>query len=140
MKNCATCKFMNFRCKGKCENCVHKVDNPSGSVSHRLASLVQREGDRFDRRQEPTPQSLRDSSPYTGVDSPMGEMSVRTKGARPVGPKRWRDCNKGGVGVYFGKEEIEEKCKCIECYDEDSGKYRYWVGEPELMKYFEGAE
>jgi hypothetical protein len=36
--------------------------------------------------------------------------------------------------------KIEEKCRCIECYDEDSGKYKYWVGEPELMKYFGNAE
>ena len=86
LKNCATCKFMNFRCKGNCGDCVHKVaDNPSGSASH----------------------------------LPLG---------------------KGGFGVYLGKEEVEEKCKCIECYDEDSGKYKYWVGEPELMKYFENAE
>ena len=78
MKNCATCKFMNFRCKGNCGDCVNKVDNPTTA----------------------------------------GE----------------------GFGVYLGKEEVEEKCKCIECYDEDSGKYKYWVGEPELMKYFENAE
>lgn len=87
MKNCATCKFMNFRCKGNCGDCVNKIDNPS------------------DGRSKPLPYNT-------------GE----------------------GFGVYLGKEEVEEKCKCIECYDEDSGKYKYWVGEPELMKYFENAE
>ena len=86
MKNCATCKFMNFRCKGKCENCVHKVDNPS------------------DGRSKPF---------------------LYDKGGR--------------LGIFLSKEEVEEKCKCIECYDEDSGKYRYWVGEPELMEYFGGV-
>jgi hypothetical protein len=44
-------------------------------------------------------------------------------------------------GAFYKDDAlIEEKCKCMECYDEDSGKYKYWVGEPELMKYFENAE
>jgi hypothetical protein len=43
-------------------------------------------------------------------------------------------------GAFYKEEEIEEKCKCIECYDEDSGKYKYWVGDEKLMQYFENAE
>ena len=42
--------------------------------------------------------------------------------------------------IYYKEEAAEEKCKCIECYDEDSGKYKYWVGAPELVKYFEGVQ
>ena len=49
-----------------------------------------------------------------------------------------------GKGAFMGSlyyaEAAEEKCKCIECYDEDSGKYKYWVGAPELVKYFEGVQ
>ncbi len=83
MKNCTTCKFMNFRCKGKCGGCAHKIeDNPSAAL-----------------RQLPLHK-----------------------------------------GAFYKEEEVEEKCKCIECYDEDSGKYRYWEAEPELVKYFGGAE
>ena len=37
MKNCATCKFMNFRCKGNCGDCVNKFeDNPSDGRSKPL--------------------------------------------------------------------------------------------------------
>ena len=93
MKNCATCKFMNFRCKGNCGDCVHKVAN---GYSNALTART-------------TPQSASRQLPLHR-------------------------------GAFYKEEEIEEKCKCIECYDEDSGKYKYWVGEPELMKYFENAE
>ena len=88
MKNCATCKFMNFRCKGNCGDCVNKVEELP-----------------------PHPSADADTFP-----------------------------SRGRLGVFFSKEEVEEKCKCTECYDEDSGKYKYWVGEPELMKYFGNAE
>ena len=82
MKNCATCKFMNYRCKGQCGDCVNRVvDNPSGSASH-----------------------------------------------LPL--------HKGG---FYKEEAAEEKCKCMECYDEDSGKYKYWVGDEKLMQYFGGV-
>lgn len=86
MKNCATCKFMNFRCKGKCKECEHKVVDKS----------------------------------FPMKTFPMHEP--------PFGSFYHNE------GLFF-----EEKCKCIECYDEDSGKYKYWVGEPELVKYFEGV-
>ena len=87
LKNCATCKFMNFRCKGECRECVNRV---------------------------------MDVPPHP---SPDGDTF----------PSR------GRLGVYYKEEAAEEKCKCIECYDEDSGKYKYWVGAPELVKYFEGV-
>lgn len=84
LKNCATCKFMNFRCKGECGECVNRVvDNPG--------------------RKEQAP-------------------SLQYKGG------------------FYKEEATEEKCKCIECFDEDSGKYKYWEGAPELMKYFGNAE
>ena len=36
MKNCTTCKFMNFRCKGNCGDCVHKVaDGYSNALTAR---------------------------------------------------------------------------------------------------------
>lgn len=82
LKNCATCKFMNFRCKGECGECANRV-----------------------------------------VESPAGGRS------KPL-----------PYSVYYKEEAAEEKCKCIECYDEDSGKYKYWVGAPEMVKYFENAE
>lgn len=87
MKNCATCKFMNFRCKGNCGDCVNKVADKTFPI-------------------------------------PIPPRHVPEYGSFAYGD-----------GVFY-----EEKCKCIECYDEDSGKYKYWVGEPELMKYFENAE
>jgi hypothetical protein len=43
-------------------------------------------------------------------------------------------------GAFYKEKEVEEKCKCIECYDEDSGKYKYWVGDEKLMQYFENVE
>ena len=86
MKNCTTCKFMNFRCKGNCGDCVHKAD----------------------------------------------EKTI------PPSPVATPPFAQGRLGVFLSKEEIEEKCKCIECYDEDSGKYKYWVGDEKLMQYFGG--
>ena len=87
MKNCSTCKFMNFRCKGNCGDCVNRVfESPS----------------------------LQSRQP------PLGKVAF--------------------MGSFYKEVAAEEKCKCTECYDEDSGKYKYWVGEPELMKYFEGVQ
>ena len=96
LKNCATCKFMNFRCKGECGDCVNKFANGSSNA----------------------------------------ECGVRNaEWTTPQSASRQLPLHRGA----FYKEEVEEKCKCIECYDEDSGKYKYWVGAPELVKYFEGV-
>ena len=39
-------------------------------------------------------------------------------------------------GAFYKEKEVEEKCKCIECYDEDSGKYKYWEADAKLVEYF----
>ena len=58
--------------------------------------------------------------------------------------KRKCDGNCGGCGhrkeneSYFKTDE--DNCKCLVCYDEDSGKYRYWEENKEIIKLLERGD
>ena len=132
MKNCATCINLRRKCNGECGMCEHSVpgENPSTASNERTSNA------------RPYNRGGLDGTMWASSPTVVLKNINRQKSRNEIFAERGRmiDASRERIAFRYEAPNYSAECKCMVCYDEDSGRYKYWEENKEVTRLLETGD